>query len=239
MPRRDVAGMHPAPADDAGAVAGPLFPDGLPVADVGPAEAGRDDGAAVGLLRHRAVEADSRRVEEGVAEPQGAGVGPALVDRTLDGFERLGSVAGDLAEDDDLPGGGDAGRGGGGAGEGVPVGDQVVGGDDGDGRERVAARGEGDGGERVAAFRLEGELDPDADLAGLLGDEVARGGGADQDRGGEELGREPLAGALERRGAAVDRDVLPGMVAAGQGPGPRARAAAEDDRDRADPRRSG
>ena len=63
------------------------------------------------------------------------------------------------------------------AGEGLDVGDQVVGGHHQHDRRRVAARGEAGGerdrGQRVAALGLERELDRGARRRGLVGDEEA------------------------------------------------------------------
>ena len=138
------------------------------------------------------------------------------------------------AEDDDPAVLGGAGGGGDGAVEGGGVGDQVVRRHHEHDRLRVAPRGEAGGerhrGQGVAALGLERDLDRLADLGGLVGDQEARGGGADHDRLGEERALQPPERALERRGAAEDRHVLLGEVLARHRPEPRARAAAEDRR---------
>ena len=76
-----VAGEDLALAHHAGLVARALLPDRLPVADVRPVEAGLDHQRPVGVLHHRVVEADLRRLGEGRPEPQRPHVVDRLVER--------------------------------------------------------------------------------------------------------------------------------------------------------------
>ena len=95
----DVAGVHPALADDAIGVARALLPDRFPVADVGP---GESPPRATAPRRSRSITAWSKlifgRVEEGRAELQRAELGMAVADRAPDRLERLRRVPLDLAQ---------------------------------------------------------------------------------------------------------------------------------------------